>query len=227
MTTSRVSLRSLLVVPTVITLAVTLLRLTGELLGWSPKLFARSAGGGASLVGIVWLIPIFGIYFALRLAQAGEAPPTLGRALGLAMLAFVVNTALLVASVKLFPTSPLIQLAVFGVGSWIAILLARPGWPALWRVLLAYGIAARVPVVIVMFLAIFLGWDSHYAKPRPDFPPMGHLGLFLWTALLPQATIWIYLTIVGGTIFGALAVAVWRRFRGETGAERSRAAGAA
>ncbi len=67
--------------------AVTLLRLTGELLGWSPKLFARTAGGGASPVGIVWLIPIFGIYFALRLAQTGEAPPTVGRALGLAKIA--------------------------------------------------------------------------------------------------------------------------------------------
>ena len=214
MADSRVSLPSLIVVPALITLAVTLLRLNGELLEWSPKLFARTAGGGASLVGIVWLIPIFGIYFALRLAQAGEAPPTVGRALGRAALAFVVNTALFVGSVMLFPTSPLIQLAGFGVGSWIAIMLARPGWPALWRVLLAYGFAARLPVVVVMFLAIFLGWDSHYAKPRPDFPPMGHWGLFLWTALLPQATLWIYLTVIGGMIFGALAVAARRRARG-------------
>jgi hypothetical protein len=227
MANSRVSLRSLIVVPALITLAVTVLRLTGELLEWSPKLFARTAGGGASLVGIVWLIPVFGIYFALRLAQADEGPPTVGRALGRAALGFVVNTALFVGVVSVFPKAVLLQLAVFGVGSWLAIAIARPGWPALWRVLLAYGFAARLPVVVVMFLAIFLGWDSHYAKPRPDFPPMGHWGLFLWTALLPQVTIWIYLTVIGGMIFGALAVAVRRRARGASGAELTRAAGPA
>jgi len=35
--------------------------------------------------------------------------------------------------------------------------------------------------------------------------------LFLWTALLPQATVWVYLTIVGGMLFGAMALAA-RRF---------------
>ena len=113
-----------------------------------------------------------------------------------AALAFAVNTAFFAGAFKLFPSSPVAQLAIFGVGSWIAIALARAGWPALWRVLLAYGLAARIPVVVVMFLAIFLGWDSHYAKPRPDFPPMGPWGSFAWTALLPQMSLWIYLTVV-------------------------------
>jgi hypothetical protein len=138
-----------------------------------------------------------------------------------------VNTALFVAVILLFPKAVLLQLAVFALGSWVAIALARPGWPALWRVLLAYGFAARLPVVVVMFLAIFLGWDSPYAKPRPDFPAMGHWGLFLWTALLPQVTIWIYLTVIGGMIFGALAVAVRGRARGAGSAELTRATGPA
>jgi hypothetical protein len=42
---------------------------------------------------------------------------------------------------------------------------------------------------------------------------MGPWGLFFWTALLPQASVWIYLTIVGGILFGAAAVAI-RRKRG-------------
>jgi hypothetical protein len=100
------------------------------------------------------------------------------------------------------------QLGILAVTSWIAILVARPGWPALWRVLLAYGLAARVPVLIVMFVSIFGGWDTHYAKPRPDFPAMGAGGLFFWTALLPQFSIWIHLTIAGGMIFGAIAAVV-------------------
>jgi hypothetical protein len=210
MAISRPSIGRLILVPALITLAVTLVRLVGELARWSPSLFNREPGGPGALVGIVWLIPVFGIYFALRLARVGERPPGVGRAIGWSLLAFLLNTGLFIASVKLLPASPVAQLAIFAAGSWISIALARPGWPALWRVLLAYGLAARIPVLIVMFLAIFLRWDSHYAKPRPDFPPMGPGGLFFWTALLPQMSIWIYLTIVGGILFGAVAVGVRR-----------------
>ena len=46
------NVRQLILVPAVITLGVTLLRLVGELAGWSPALFNREAGGGGALVGI-------------------------------------------------------------------------------------------------------------------------------------------------------------------------------
>jgi hypothetical protein len=65
-------LRSLILVPAVITLAVTLLRLVGELLRWNPTLFSREAGGAGAIVGIVWLVPVFGGYFAWKLVQAGD-----------------------------------------------------------------------------------------------------------------------------------------------------------
>jgi hypothetical protein len=206
---SSLSLRRLILVPALVTLAVTLFRLTGELFRWSPALFNREAGGGGALIGIVWLIPVFGVLFGLRLASSGQPPASVGKALGWAALAFVLNTALFIGSVTLVP-SPVAQLAIFGIGSWLAILLARRGWEDLWRVLLAYGMAARIPVVVIMFLSIFGGWDTHYTKPRPDFPPMGPWGLFFWTAFLPQTTVWIYLTIVGGIIFGGLAVGAQR-----------------
>ena len=207
--TSRVSLLRLVLVPAILTLAVTLLRLAGELMQWSPSLFNRDAGGGGALVGIVWLIPIFGMYFGLKLAAAGAGPVSIGKALGWAALAFVLNTALGFGSFAVVK-SPVAQLGIFTLTSWLAIFVARPAWPALWRVLLAYGFAARIPVLLIMFLAIFGGWDSHYAKPRPDFPAMGPWGLFFWTALLPQFSVWIYLTVVGGLLFGALAVGIRR-----------------
>ena len=71
--------------------------------------------------------------------------------------------------------------------------------------LLVYAVSARLPVLLIMFASIFGGLDTHYAKPRPDFPPMGPWGLFFWTALLPQLSVWIYLTVVGGLVFGCLA----------------------
>jgi hypothetical protein len=192
-----------------ITLAVTLARLAGELMGASGSLFSRDPGGKAALVGIVWLIPVFGIYFAVRLARAGEGPPAVGKALGLSALAFVLNVGLVAGAFSVLK-DPVAQIEVLGVTSWVALMVARPGWPALWRVLLAYAFAARIPVLIVMFLSIFGGWDTHYAKPRPDYPPMGPWSLFLSTAVLPQLSIWIFLTIVGGILFGAIALAVRR-----------------
>ena len=218
------SLRRLILVPALITLAVTLLRLTGELLHWSPLFFDRSAGGGAALIGIVWLIPVFGVWFALQLQKAGEAPGSLKRAFGRAGLAFLCAIAGFVLAILLFPKSFPAQLALDTVVTLAAIVIARPGWPALWRVLLAYGIAARLPVLVIMFLSIFLGWDTHYAKPGPDFPPMGPWGLFFWTALLPQGSIWIFLTVVGGMLFGAAAFALRRKTGAGTAAQARGAA---
>src|SRR5258707_14938856 len=77
--TNDVSIKKLILVPALITLAVTLLRLTGELMHWSKALFNPAAGGGGALVGIAWLVPVFGVYFGLKLAGAGLAPAAVGR----------------------------------------------------------------------------------------------------------------------------------------------------
>lgn len=45
---NRIPIKSLIFVPALITLAVTLFRLTGELMNWSPLLFNRTAGGAHS-----------------------------------------------------------------------------------------------------------------------------------------------------------------------------------
>lgn len=50
--------------PALVTLAVTVLRLTGELEHWSTTYFDSQAGGGNAVAGITWLAPLFGIYFA-------------------------------------------------------------------------------------------------------------------------------------------------------------------
>ncbi len=55
--------QDLIKIPALITLAVTLLRLVGELLDWPSLFFNAEAGGGFAIVGIVWLAPIFGVCF--------------------------------------------------------------------------------------------------------------------------------------------------------------------
>jgi hypothetical protein len=207
------SVGRLILVPAVLTLAVTALRLTGELLGWAPALFSRAAGGAAALVGIVWLVPVFGAHFGWRLAREGAGPASPWRAAGWALVALLGHIGLLIALFSVF-RRPVAQLAILFVTSWLFTLFARRAWPELWRVLIAYAFAARLPVLAAMFLSIFGGWDTHYAKPRPDFPPMGHAGLFFWTALLPQLGVWVWFTVVAGLLFGILAAAVARRRSG-------------
>jgi len=87
---NRTPIARLILVPSVITLAITLLRITGELRHWSPTLFNSSAGGGGALVGITWLVLIFGVYFAVKLESDGKGPAGIGRSIGMAVFGLVV-----------------------------------------------------------------------------------------------------------------------------------------
>jgi hypothetical protein len=205
----------LILVPAVITLAVTLLRLVGELQQWSPALFNRDAGGGGALVGIVWLVPVFGIYFALKLTGQGEGPDKIARAFGLVLLGFILlpASAAVGQAAGMDPNSRL-TLLFFVVVAVVAVLVAMKAWPELWRVLLAYGLAARIPVALVMLIAILGDWGTHYdVPPTPEFPAMAPLAKWFWIGLLPQMTVWIAFTIIVGMLFGLIAAAIVRRRR--------------
>ena len=195
-------LGSLILVPGIITLAVTLLRLAGELLHWSPAFFNRDAGGPGAIVGIVWLVPAFGVYFALKLIRLGHGPASAGRAIGIPLLALLVVAVSIVASIQIAPP---FGIAVLGVGSIVALLVAFRGWPALARTLFAYGLAARLPVVLIMLVAIFSNWGTHYELGAPGFPEMAPLPKWLWIGVLPQTTIWMAFTVIIGAFVGGLA----------------------
>jgi hypothetical protein len=200
----------LILIPSAITLAVTVLRAWGELQGWPTLLFNRAAGG-AALLGITWLVPVFGAWFALKLAR-GVSGVQATRVLGVGILALVVVFAInfLVALLKKEQSS-LGILGVFAVSSAFGALVGLYAWPALGRTLLAYGLAARVPVVLVTLAAIRGDWRTHYDAMPPGFPAMGPLATWFWIGLLPQMTIWMAFTVIVGTIAGGLALLVEER----------------
>jgi len=198
--------------PALITLAVTLLRLVGELQGWSPRLFSREAGGGGALVGISWLVPVFGAWFGWKLAASGERPGSAWRALGLTVLALAALPASGFAVARLgVEATSLTTLAVYAVVSVAALLLALLAWPALGRTLLAYGLAARIPVILVMLAAILGSWGTHYDAMPPGTPEMSGLQKWLVAGVLPQLTVWQWFTVVIGGLFGIAAAALARR----------------
>ena len=202
----------LLLIPVAVTLGVTLVRLGGELLEWSSRLFGRAAGGELAFVGIAWLVPIFGFYFGYRLARAGVRPVSLARAAGWPVAALVLVPILAAVGSRLeLASTAQGHLAMWGVVSVIAAVLALVAWPALGRVLLAYAFAARLPVVAVMWLAIRGEWGTHYDAPPPGFPPIPPMARWLWTGVLPQMTIWVAWTVIVGTLFGAAAWVVVER----------------
>lgn len=196
--------------PAVITLAITLLRLVGELQGWSTVLFNPVAGGGGAIVGISWLPLVFGPYFAWKLAQGGKGPQSPWKAAGMALLGIALT-------VGTFGGVQALKLGVGGIlvaflASLAAAFIPLKAWPELGKVLLAYALAARVPVVIVMLAAIFGRWGTHYDVLPPDPPPslvaMGPLGQWFYIGFIPQLTIWIAQTVLVGTLLGAVVVAL-------------------
>ncbi len=204
------SIRRLIVVPALITFAVTLLRLVGELQHWSPKFFSREAGGAGALVGIVWLVPIFGIYFAIRLNQAGHGPTSRGRAIGFAVAALVVGFVLSFAIFKL--SLPIVATIVLAnLASFLSLWIAYRGWPELGKVEVIYGLAARIPVAILMLVAMVANWGTHYELGPPGFPQMSLVSKWFLIGLMPQLSVWIAFTVIVGSLFGSLTLPFQKR----------------
>ena len=206
---TRSSIARLIFIPSLITLGVTLLRLTGELRHWSPRLFNPEPGGVGALVGIAWLAPIFGIYFALKLTRWEERPRGTWRAIGCAILGFILMVA---GGIIAFGPHPSLGKLVLGLLIIAAAgAIQYLGWPKLFKVLLAYGYAARIPVAIVMFFAIRGNWGTHYDAVGPGVPEMAFWTKYLLVGVLPQLLLWVVFTIVTGSLFGVIAAAVFGR----------------
>ncbi len=218
---SRTTVSQLILVPSLITLAVTLLRLIGELQHWPSVLFNPTAGGFGSIVGITWLAPIFGIYFALKLSKSGQGPERASRAIlfGIAGIGVVVVVSIIAFALK---ANYYGQLIAFCAGFALAATVQYPAWPALFKTLVAYAYAARIPVAIIMFFAMRGDWHTHYDVVPPDSPAEMNLfwPKYIWLAFLPQIFAWTGFTVLMGSLFGSIATAISQR-------RRKRAPGAA
>lgn len=209
----KVGITGLILVPTLITLAVTIVRLVGELRHWSPKFFNSAAGGGAAVVGIVWLPIIFGPYFALKLSERGQGAKGMGKAIGLTVVGLIVLFAggfVGFAPQLRFPGKEAVGYLIIAASA----ALVFPGWPALFKTLLAYAYAARIPVAILMIFAIGGSWGTHYDALPPEYHgPTAFWPKYFDIAFLPQLIFWVAFTVIIGALFGSIAVAIARLVR--------------
>jgi hypothetical protein len=195
--------------PFAISVVVTLLRLAGELTHVSERWFQRSTGGilpsGVGwLLGISWLPVIFGPYFLRRLRETSVRAP----ARRVFLFAVVGAVFVLLSSRFVLPRLPLpfprILLLVWTVMASGAALQAM-GWLPLFRVLLAYGLASRCVVTLVMLLAMTSNWGTHYdyfGMPAEFQMPL--VPRFLWLAFFPQLVFWVGDTVILGSLSAGL-----------------------
>jgi hypothetical protein len=212
--TKPISITSLITIPALITLAITILRLVGEIEHWPKPWISAAAGGGGAIIGISWLPIIFGPYFALKLAGAGDRPSSVGKAVGFAVLGLVVlvlGGVIAGATASHYPNLTVVGYLVMLVAAFIP----RIGWRSLGNTLLAYAFAARIPVLIVMFFAMRgnggQGWGTHYDAVDPTFATASFARKFFYEAILPQMAFWIGYTVVVGSILGVIVAAIARR----------------
>jgi hypothetical protein len=209
-----VCISRLITIPALITLGVTILRLVGELEHWPKPWFSAAAGGGGAIIGISWLPIIFGPYFALKLAGAGEGPSSMGKAIGMALAGFGVLILGIVA-LGLAARSHHSGLTVIGfLVALVAAFVPRTGWRSLGNSLLAYAFAARIPVLIVMCVAMRgnggQGWGTHYDAVEATLANASFATKFIREAVLPQMTFWIAWTVAVGSILGIIVASLVR-----------------
>jgi hypothetical protein len=78
----------------------------------------------------------------------------------------------------------------------------------LGRVLIAYALAARIPVLVVMYLAMSgnegAGWGTHYDAVLPALAKLTFARKYVYAAVVPQMTLGIGWTVILGAIFGGV-----------------------
>ena len=194
----RYPMRGLIVLFGTLALSITFLRLIGELRSWNGQFFGSDAGGGAAVVGIGWLIPVFGIVAGQVLARAGHGPRSLSSAWGRTGLGVgVVFAGFAVATQVLGPVPS--AMALGGAGCVAGAVIAAPAWPALARASLQFALLCRIPILVITPIAIAGDWGTHYEKLTPGAPEVGPLARTL-VLCAAQLVFWIPITVLGAML---------------------------
>lgn len=196
----------IILIPSLIAIGVTLARLTGELRHW-PRPLVNSDVCGKAILGVIWLVPVFGIYFAMKLWRSRQ-PPRLKLAIALAIAGLLLKLVGTYIMERRGPYLPRVSLN-FGV-TLAGMLLQFLAWPELSKILLAYGYLSRIPVAVVQFLAMRGDWGTHYDALDPGFPKIGFWPTYLRVAFVPNIFFMEAYTVIVGVLVGCVACALWR-----------------
>ena len=212
----------LILVPSIVTLLVSVLRFVGETKGWFPV----AAGGSATWLGITWFGLAFALWFAHRLRRAGSAPRG-----SRTWLCSVVSLLPLVAVAAWRVPNVLAMegdeagldylratAIMFAVAGCFAAVVAFVVWPRLAWTLLVYAIPARLTVVVLTWIDKDQDLKLHYTKFGPKGFERDMEGTIV-SASIMQLGFWVPFTIFAGTLLGVV-------FFGRSGARQQAAVAA-
>jgi hypothetical protein len=197
----------IVIVPSLIASGVTVARLIGELRHW-PRPLVNSDVCGKAILGIVWLVPVFSVYFAMKLWRTRQLP-RLHVAIALAVAGLLLK---LIGTSIMERQGPYLERVSLNFAVTLAgLLLQFQVWPELSKILLAYGYLSRIPVAIVQFLAMRGAWGTHYDALDPGFPKIGFWPTYLRVAFVPNIFFMEAYTVIAGVLIGCVACALLRR----------------
>lgn len=203
-----------LLIAGLITLLVTAVRLVGELQGWGALWFGGSTAGAGALIGIVWLVPLFGFWFGRRLQRIGRGPTSLRRAAIAPLVGVLGAIGVTAASLTFLSLDKPTVFQVITIAWPIAGLCALYGWPRLFGTNLTYAVLARAPIVALTYYAIAQGWDTHHTALAEGAPAVDDAGRAR-ILTVAQVCLWLPFTALVGGMFGALGAATVRGRREE------------
>lgn len=207
MSDSRPSTLRLILVPSLIALAINIVRLIGQREGW----FSTESGGGAELVGISWLSLVFGPWFAWRLRRAGGGP-RVERAWLWSLLSLLVLVGVVAWRISGIDRTATGDAGFAALRSNILVIVAAGVplallqlvvWPRLALALFAWAALARATVVVITWIAKTEGWQTHYTK-------FGQIGIernlqeTIEAAATAQLGFWVPVAVLSGTFLGSL-----------------------
>ena len=197
----------IVIVPALIAIAVTLTRLIGELHHW-PKPLVNADVCGKAILGVVWLVPIFSIYFAMSLWRWRQ-PPRLSVTIALSAGGLLLKLAGTYIMEQHGPY--LVRMGLNFALTLAGLLLQFVAWSQLAKILLVYGYLSRIPIAIVQFLAMRGAWGTHYDAIDPGFPKIGFWPTYLRVAFVPNIFFMEAYTVIAGVLIGSVACALLRR----------------
>ena len=88
-----------------------------------------------------------------------------------------------------------------------AAALQFPAWLRFSKTQVAYALSARIPIVVIMFLALRGHWGTHFDNVQARYAHMSFWPTYLYFALLPHLVLWVSYTVVSGAVVGTIAAA--------------------